>query len=172
MNILELFKPIKTFVFDVDGVLATDMLLIVQGDWARSMNIKDGFGLQLAVKMEYRVVIVSGGKSVPVQDRLSGLGIKDIFLAQHDKLQCYKDYINEHELNEEEIMFMGDDLPDLPAMSLVGLPVCPADAVTEVKEFVQYISPLNGGQACVREVIEKVLKLNDHWNYRADVTSR
>ena len=172
MNILELFKPIKTFVFDVDGVLATDMLLIVQGDWARSMNIKDGFGLQLAVKMGYRVMIVSGGKSIPVKDRLAGLGIKDIFLGVDNKKEKLLEYVQQHHLKWEEVLYMGDDIPDFSAMQLVGLPCCPADAVNEIKQISKYISPENGGRGCGRDVIEKVLKLNGHWDLETGIASK
>ena len=173
MNILQLFKNITTFVFDVDGVLTDGTVLVLEGGvQARRMNIKDGFALQMAVKNGYKVLIVSGGNSPEVVNRLEKLGITDVHMSVLDKQAFVEAYMTENNLGKEQVLFMGDDLPDLPAMSLVGLPVCPADAVTEVKEFVQYISPLNGGQACVREVIEKVLKLNDHWNYRADVTSR
>lgn len=172
MNILELFKPVKTFVFDVDGVLATDMLLIVQGDWVRSMNIKDGFGLQLAVKKGYRVVIISGAKSVPVMERLAALGIKDIFLGVSDKKEKLLEYVRQHSLKWDEILFMGDDIPDLSAMQLVGLPCCPADAVTEIKLISKYISPVNGGRGCVRDVIEKVVKLNGHWDMATGIAAK
>jgi 3-deoxy-D-manno-octulosonate 8-phosphate phosphatase (KDO 8-P phosphatase) len=172
MNILELFKPVKTFVFDVDGVLATDMLLIVQGDWVRSMNIKDGFGLQLAVKKGYRVVIISGAKSVPVMERLAGLGINDIFLGVSDKKEKLLEYVQQYDLKWEEILFMGDDIPDLSAMQLVGMPCCPADAVTEIKLVSKYISPVNGGSGCGRDVIEKVLKLNGHWDVETGIAAK
>ena len=173
MNILQLFKNITTFIFDVDGVLTDGTVLVLEdGVQARRMNIKDGLALQMAVKNGYKVLIVSGGNSPEVVNRLEKLGITDIHMSVFDKQAFVSAYMTKNNLSKGQVLFMGDDLPDLPAMSLVGLPVCPADAVTEVKEFVQYISPLNGGEACVREVIEKVLKLNDHWNYRADVTSR
>ena len=172
MNILELFTPIKTFVFDVDGVLATDMLLIVQGDWARSMNIKDGFGLQLAVKKGYRVVIISGAKSAPVLERLTALGIKDVFLGIHHKKEKLQEYVQQYDLKWEEILYMGDDIPDFSAMQLVGLPCCPADAVNEIKQISKYISPLQGGKGCGRDVIEKVLKLNGHWEIETGITSK
>jgi 3-deoxy-D-manno-octulosonate 8-phosphate phosphatase (KDO 8-P phosphatase) len=172
MNVLELFTPIKTFVFDVDGVLATDMLLIVQGDWARSMNTKDGFGLQLAVKKGYRVVIISGAKSVPVLERLTALGIKDVFLGVHHKKEKLLEYVQQYDLKWEEILYMGDDIPDFSAMQLVGLPCCPADAVNEIKQISKYISPLHGGRGCSRDVIEKVLKLNGHWDIETGIASK
>ncbi|MEI2737311.1 MAG: 3-deoxy-D-manno-octulosonate 8-phosphate phosphatase [Chitinophagaceae bacterium] len=173
MNVLELFKPVTTFIFDVDGVLTDGTVLVLEnGLQARRMNIKDGFALQMAVKNGYRVLIVSGGNSPQVADRLYRLGITDIHMAVADKKTFVTDYISKNKLSKENILYMADDLPDLPAMHIVGLPCCPADAVNEVKEAVQYISPLKGGDACVRDVIEKVLKLNDHWNYRDDVASK
>lgn len=172
MNILSLFKPIKTFVFDVDGVLATSMLLVLQGEMARSMNIKDGFGLQLAVKKGYSVVIISGGKSEAVRERLTGLGIKDIFLGIHNKKEKLLEYVQQHDLKWEEILFMGDDIPDYTSMQLVGLPCCPADAVNEIKQIARYISPINGGYGCARDVIEKVLKLNGHWELDTAIASK
>jgi 3-deoxy-D-manno-octulosonate 8-phosphate phosphatase (KDO 8-P phosphatase) len=173
MNILELFKKITTFIFDVDGVLTDGTVLVLDGGvQARRMSIKDGFALQMAVKNGYRVLIVSGGNSPQVTNRLEKLGITDVHMSVLDKKTFVADYIVKNNLTKEQVLYMGDDLPDLPAMSAVGLATCPADAVCEVKEAAQYISYLNGGDACVREVIEKVLKLNNHWNYRVDVTSR
>ena len=173
MNILELFKKITTFIFDVDGVLTDGTVLVLEnGVQARRMNIKDGFALQMAAKNGYKVLIISGGNSPQVVDRLEKLGITNIHMSVLDKKGFVFDYMSSNKLKAEEVLYMGDDLPDLPVMSVVGLPCCPADAVNEVKEAVQYISPINGGCACVRDVIEKVLKLNDHWNYRVDVTSR
>jgi len=173
MNVPELFKKVTTFIFDVDGVLTDGTVLVLEhGLQARRMHIKDGFALQMAAKNGYRVLIISGGTSPQVAQRLEKLGITDVHMPVLDKKSFLEEYINANGLNREEVLYMGDDLPDLPAMSVAGLPCCPADAASEVKEAAQYISPLNGGFACVRDVIEKVLKLNDHWNYRMDVTSK
>lgn len=173
MNVLELFKKITTFIFDIDGVLTDGTVLVLEnGLQARRMSIKDGFALQMAVKNGYDVVIVSGGNSLPVADRLQKLGIKNITMSVLDKKAFVEEYITTNKLSKEQVLYMGDDLPDIPAMSVVGLPCCPADAVHEVRDAATYISPINGGNACVRDVIEKVLKLNDHWHYRVDVTSR
>ena len=173
MNILELFKKITTFIFDIDGVLTDGTVLVMEnGVQARRMHIKDGFALQMAARNGYRVLIISGGNSPQVAERLEKLGISNVHMSVLDKKAFVLDYISENNLKAEEVLYMGDDLPDLPVISVVGLPCCPADAVNEVKEAVQYISPINGGCACVRDVIEKVLKLNDHWQYRTDVTSR
>ncbi|HMK25898.1 MAG TPA: HAD hydrolase family protein [Chitinophagaceae bacterium] len=172
-NVLKLFKKITTFIFDVDGVLTDGTVLVLEdGLQARRMNIKDGFALQMAEKNGYRVLVISGGNSPQVTQRLEKLGISNVHMSVLDKKTFVLDYISSNKLKTEEVLYMGDDLPDLPALSVVGLPCCPADSVSEVKEAVQYISPLNGGNACVRDVIEKVLKLNDNWNYRVDVTSR
>jgi 3-deoxy-D-manno-octulosonate 8-phosphate phosphatase (KDO 8-P phosphatase) len=173
MNILQLFKPITTFVFDVDGVLTDGTVLVLpNGVQARRMNIKDGFALQMAMKSGFRIKIISGGTSPEVVDRLEKLGVTDISMAVMDKKLFLMEFMAANNLKKEEVLYMGDDLPDIPALQSVGLPCCPADAVNEVKEAVKYISPINGGFACVRDVIEKVLKLNDKWEYRVDVTSR
>lgn len=173
MNILERFKRINTFIFDVDGVLTDGTVLVLEnGLQARRMHIKDGFALQMAVKMGYRVLVVSGGNSPQVADRLSKLGITEIFMAITDKRAFIEGYIAKNKLESDKVLYMADDLPDLPVMEIVGLPCCPADAVPEIREAVSYISPLPGGLACVRDVIEKTLRLNDHWHYRTDVSSR
>jgi 3-deoxy-D-manno-octulosonate 8-phosphate phosphatase (KDO 8-P phosphatase) len=172
MNILALFKPIKTFVFDVDGVLSSGILLLFENETVRTTNIKDGFGLQLAIKKGYRVLIISGGQSRAVKQRFEGLGIKDIFLGVHDKKEILTEYVQQHQLKWEEVLFMGDDIPDYRVMQLVGLPCCPADAVNEIKQMARYISPLNGGDGCGRDVIEKVLKLNDHWDLETGIASK
>lgn len=173
MNVLSLFKPITTFVFDVDGVLTDGTVqLLPNGEQSRKMNIKDGYALQLAVKKGYRIAIISGGRSESVVSRLQGLGIKDIYTGVTDKQEKLQDYVFENDLQWEQVIFMGDDIPDYRAMQLVGLPVCPADAVPEIKSISRYISPVNGGNGCVREVIEKVLKLNGHWTIDEDIASR
>jgi 3-deoxy-D-manno-octulosonate 8-phosphate phosphatase (KDO 8-P phosphatase) len=173
MNVLSLFKPVTTFIFDVDGVLTDGTVLLLEnGLQARRMHIKDGLALQMAVKNGYRVLVISGGNSPEVVKRLEKLGITDVHMSVLDKKKFAMDYMAKHKLSKQQILFMGDDLPDLPLMEIVGLSCCPADAINEIKEAVQYISPFNGGQACVRDVIEKTLKLNDHWNYRDDVVSR
>ncbi|MEO6719653.1 MAG: HAD hydrolase family protein [Ferruginibacter sp.] len=173
MNILHLFKPIKTFVFDVDGVLATDILVILQGgDMARNMNSKDGYALQLAIKKGYRVAIISGGTSGPVSDRLQRLGVHDVFMGVHNKKDTLLQYVEQYGLQWEEIMYMGDDIPDYVVMQMVGLPCCPSDAVAEIKQISRYISAFPGGKGCGRDVIEKVLKLNGHWDLDTSVTSK
>lgn len=173
MNVLELFKNITTFVFDVDGVLTNGTVLLLEnGLQARQMHIRDGLALQMALKNGYRVIIISGGTSEPVIHRLQYLGIEELHLGLKDKLKFFEGIRERFNLQWREILYMGDDLPDVPVLQKAGLPCCPQDAVAEVKECVQYISPVNGGWGCVRDVIEKVLKLNGHWKYTPEVSSR
>ena len=148
------------------------ILVLDDGLQARRMHIKDGFALQMAIKNGYRVLIVSGGNSPQVVQRLEKLGITDVHMSIANKRKFIEEYARQNNLKKEELLYMADDLPDLKVMEIVGLPSCPADAVTEIKEAVTYISPLPGGHACVRDVIEKVLRLNGHWQYRDDVSSK
>ena len=165
MNALALLKNIKLFVFDVDGVLTDGSLILLEnGEMARQMNIKDGYALQLAIKHGYDILIISGGSSSAVKIRLQKLGIQHIFLGVIDKKNLLLNFVAEHLLKKEEILYMGDDLPDLLPMKEAGVACAPADAVPEIKSIAQYISPAFGGKGCVRDVIEKVLKLNGHWN--------
>jgi len=165
MNLLDLFKSVTTFVFDVDGVLTDGTLTVLPGGiMARKMNVKDGYALQLAVKRGYNVVIISGGFSDEVADRLNKLGVSQVFMKATDKVTVLSNYLNEKQLSWQEVLYMGDDIPDLTVMQKVGIACCPLDAVAEIKEISKYISPLNGGFGCGRDVIEKVLKLRGNWN--------
>lgn len=164
MNYLENFRLINTFIFDVDGVLTDSSILIMEnGELLRRMNVRDGYALKLAVEAGYRVVIITGGRSSGVIKRLKKLGINDIFSGVDDKLNVYEDYVATHELDPQSILFMGDDLPDYLPMRKVGLPACPKDAVPELLNIAQYISPKKGGEGCVRDVIEKTMRLHNRW---------
>lgn len=155
---------VRAFVFDVDGVLTDGTVHVTEsGEQLRKFNIKDGYALQLAVKRGYPIAIVSGARSEGVRLRLQGLGIQDIHLAIEDKMTTFQAFLNKNGLSADEVVYMGDDIPDLPVMSGVGLPVCPADAVEEIKAISQYISPKDGGFGCVRDIIEKVLKVQNRW---------
>lgn len=172
MNLLELFKPIKTFVFDIDGVLAIDTMIVMpDGELIRSMNSKDGYAMQLAIKKGYNIIIITGGNSEAVKQRLIKLGVKDVFLGVHNKEKLLQEYAEQQNLLLSQMLYMGDDIPDYMAMQLVSLPCCPADAVPEIKQICKYISPYNGGYGCGRDVIEKVLKLNGHWDVDTSLTS-
>ncbi|HSC52782.1 MAG TPA: HAD-IIIA family hydrolase [Phnomibacter sp.] len=173
MNVLSLFKSIKAFAFDVDGVLTDGTLFLMPvGEMVRRMNIKDGYALQLAVKKGYHVIIISGGNSELVQERLEKLGVTEVHMQVHDKAAVLQQFMDKHQLSKEQVLFMGDDMPDLEVMSITGLPCSPADGCTEVKEASLYISPCKGGEGAARDVIEKVLKLNDHWHHNTTVQSR
>lgn len=173
MNVLEYFSSVTTFVFDLDGVLTDGTVLVLNdGLQARQMHVKDGLALQMALRNGYNVVIISGGFSEPVIGRLQKLGVQEVYLNIKDKLEFLTNYTEQNNLNWNELLFMGDDLPDIGVLQSVGMPCCPADAVTEVKKISKYISPVKGGFGCVRDVIEKVLKLNDHWNFDVSITSR
>jgi 3-deoxy-D-manno-octulosonate 8-phosphate phosphatase (KDO 8-P phosphatase) len=164
MNIFESFKKIKTFIFDVDGVLTDGNLLVTEaGELLRTMNSKDGYAIKHALENGYKICIITGGKSDGVVLRLKGLGLTDIFYKVGDKVPVFNQCINDNNLNADEILYMGDDMPDYEVMQLVGLPTCPQDAVSDIINITKYVSPLKGGDGCVRDVIEKVMKLQDLW---------
>jgi 3-deoxy-D-manno-octulosonate 8-phosphate phosphatase (KDO 8-P phosphatase) len=173
MNIQDQFKKITTFIFDIDGVLTDgSVLLLDNGHQARTMNIKDGYALQLAVKKGYRLAVISGADMPPALERLNKLGIMEVQFSLTDKKKFIEDFILKHQLKTEEVVFMGDDMPDLAAFSVVGISACPADAVNEVRQACRFVSAYNGGKGCVREVIEIVLKLNGQWTHESGIVSR
>lgn len=170
---LDRFKAITTFVFDVDGVLTDgSVLLLENGLQARQMNIKDGLALQMALQNGFQVILISGANSEPVRQRFQYLGVQEVHLGIKDKLGCLEGLLEQHQLQWHEVLFMGDDLPDIPVMSKAGLACCPADAAVDVQKISTYISPFGGGCGCVRDVIEKVLRLNNRWQYNTEVSSR
>lgn len=173
MSLLKRFQQVKLFVFDIDGVLTDGSLYVfASGEQVRRMNIKDGFALQLAVKKGYRLMIMSGSESEGVMKRLEKLGITDIFMGVKDKRQHLKDYLTQNNFQSEEVLFMGDDIPDYLTMKSVGLACAPSDAMPEIRQVAHYIASCKGGEGCVREVIEKVLKLNGHWELETDIASK
>ena len=173
MNILANFREIRAFVLDVDGVLTDGMLMLLDdGQMCRRMNIKDGYAIQLAVKKGYQVLVISGGSSDAVKMRLQKLGGEEVHMQVTDKQELLKRYITANGFTQDQVLYMGDDIPDASPMKQVGLPCCPADAVPEIRELSVYISQINGGHGCVRDVIEKVLKLNGHWEHDNQVVSR
>ena len=157
-------NDITTFIFDVDGVLTDGSVHITPtGEMLRVMNIRDGFAMKAAVESGYHVCIISGGSNEGVRIRLQNLGIKDIHLACPDKVQNFKEYTALYDLKPEQVLYMGDDIPDYHVMKLVGLPTCPQDASPEIKEISRYISHKNGGRGAVRDVIEQVMKVQGKW---------
>ena len=173
MNLLQRLKQINCFVFDVDGVLTDGSLLVMpNGIMVRKMNIKDGYALQLAIKMGYRVLIISGGNSLEVKDRLLKLGVTEIWMQVTDKQSLLADYLTENNIPVEAVAYMGDDIPDYEVMQLVGMPCCPADAATDIIAIAQFIASKNGGEGCARELIEKVMKLNGNWHEDTTIRSQ
>ncbi len=155
---------INTFIFDIDGVLTNGTITIMpDGEQIRSMNVKDGFALQLAVKMGYKIAVISGGKSEVVRIRLNGLGIYDVFLGAENKIEVFNNYISSNKINANEILYMGDDVPDYEVMKIVGVAVCPNDAAQEIKEISIYVSDKKGGEGCVRDAIEQVMRVQGKW---------
>lgn len=159
----EKLKDITTFVFDVDGVFTDGSLVLVPGEMARVMNVKDGFAVQLAIKIGIRIAIITGGSSQIVKQRLEGLGIKDVFLKCHNKPEVLSKYMADHNLNKSEICYMGDDIPDLAIMKDIGLSVAPNDACEEIKAVSDYVSDKKGGKGCVRDVLEQYMKVHEMW---------
>ncbi len=163
-NFKEDLRKIKAFAFDYDGVFTNaEVLIHPTGELLRTSSMRDGFAIAHAVKKGYPIAIISGGKSFTVRMRLEGIGVNDVYLASKNKLDDLNDFIDKYNLNYQDILYMGDDIPDYPVMKKVGLATCPEDAVTEIKQCARYISHLKGGEGCVRDVIEQVLRLNDDW---------
>ncbi|MCV6629216.1 MAG: HAD-IIIA family hydrolase [Flavobacteriaceae bacterium] len=164
-NYKEYLGQITTFIFDVDGVLTDGTVTITSnGDMLRRMNIKDGYALKTAVDKGYHVCIISGGTNEGVRQRLRGLGITDIYLGAHHKMEQFEEYCEMYDIRPEQILYMGDDLPDIPVMKEVILPSCPQDAAAEVKAISKYVSHKNGGNGAARDIIEQVLKVQGKWN--------
>ncbi len=164
MNLLERFKDIKTFIFDVDGVLTDGYLLVTEeGDMLRKMNVLDGYAMKRATSEGYNIFVITGGTSKGVVTRLERLGIKEVHAGVSNKLAVYNDLVERFQLDEGQILYMGDDVADYEVMRRVGIPACPQTAVREIIELATYISPKDGGTGCVRDVIEKVMRLNEDW---------
>jgi 3-deoxy-D-manno-octulosonate 8-phosphate phosphatase (KDO 8-P phosphatase) len=155
---------IKALVFDVDGVLsAPTVTMQADGQPMRTLNIKDGYAMQLAVKQGLIVAIITGAKTENVRLRYAGLGVPYIYLGASVKTRQYEDFLQQTGLTDTNILYMGDDIPDYEVMQRVALPVCPADAASEIREVCRYVSPYKGGEGCARDVIEQVLKAQGLW---------
>lgn len=157
-------KKIKAIAFDVDGVLSADVIpLHTSGEPMRTVNIKDGYAIQLAVKKGLYIAIITGGRTEAVRKRFAGLGVQDLYLGSAVKIHDYRDFRDKHGLKDEEILYMGDDIPDMEVMQACGLPCCPKDAAPEVKSIAWYISHAAGGYGCGRDVVEQVMKAQGKW---------
>lgn len=157
-------KKIKAIAFDVDGVLSADVIpLHTSGEPMRTVNIKDGYAIQLAVKKGLHIAIIAGGRTEAVRKRFAGLGVQDLYLGSAVKIHDYRDFRDKHGLKDEEILYMGDDIPDMEVMQACGLPCCPKDAAPEVKSIARYISHAAGGYGCGRDVVEQVMKAQGKW---------
>ena len=160
----EFLHQINTFVFDIDGVFTDGTVLVTQeGHLLRSVSVRDGLAVKLALEAGYHVCLISGGTNPGVVTRFEALGVTDIYMGATHKREPYQAYIQKIGVKNHQVLYMGDDLPDLPVMDLVGLATCPQNAIPEVKMSADYVSPFLGGQGCVRDVIEQVMKVNGHW---------
>jgi 3-deoxy-D-manno-octulosonate 8-phosphate phosphatase (KDO 8-P phosphatase) len=163
-NYKQLLGKIKTLVFDVDGVMSKNFVfLTTDKEMMRTANVKDGYAMHLAVRKGYRIVIISGGISNAVRNRFEVLGVKDIFLGVSNKIEVFKEFAAQNDIDPSTCLYMGDDIPDYEVMEAVGLPTCPADAAEEIKKISLYISDKKGGEGCVRDVIEQVMKVQGTW---------
>ena len=163
-NFKEELSNVRAFVFDVDGVLSSSKIILHPGhELMRSMNIKDGYAIQYAVRKGFRICIITGGNSDSVGQRFVNLGVTDIYLRSKDKVDDLQDFLSKYGLKKSNILYMGDDLPDYLVMKEVGFPTCPSDAVEEIKSISMYISDKAGGEGCVRDIIEQVMRLQGKW---------
>jgi len=163
-NFREDLPNITTLIFDYDGVLTNGVVLITNsGDQLRTGHVKDGYALQLAIKSGYRIAVISGGYSESMRHRCNALKLQDVFLGVENKLEVFETYLKDHNLTPEEVLYMGDDIPDYEVMRRAGMPVCPADAAEEIRQISRYISHSRGGEGCVRDVIEQVMKVQGKW---------
>ncbi len=164
-NYKHLLPKIKTFIFDVDGVLTDGKILInSDGELLRSFDTKDGYAMKCALVKGFKIAIITGGRNEAVRERFKELGVIDIYLGAHHKLDAYQDLMDNYDLNPEEILYIGDDIPDIPVMEKVGLGCCPVDAASDVKAMADYVSHKKGGKGCVRELIEQVLRVQGKWS--------
>ncbi|SDQ80358.1 KdsC family phosphatase [Flagellimonas zhangzhouensis] len=164
-NYKELLSDITTFVFDVDGVFTDGMVLITsEGELLRKMSVKDGYALKTAIQKGYNVCIITGGTNEGVKERLKGLGVTDFYMGSHHKEEPLKEYLDIYNIDPRQVVYMGDDMPDIPPMKMVALATAPQNAIPEVKTICDYVSHKNGGDGCVRDIIEQVLKVRGDWN--------
>jgi 3-deoxy-D-manno-octulosonate 8-phosphate phosphatase (KDO 8-P phosphatase) len=159
----ERLNKITTFIFDVDGVLTNGDVIILQNEMVRVLNSRDSYALRYAAQMGYRVFVITGGTSEIVKERLLELGVHEVFLRSSNKLNVYNKLLEKYQLADEEILYMGDDIPDYRVMERVGCATCPQDAAVEIKSIAHYQSPFYGGKYAVRDVIEQTMRVHGKW---------
>jgi len=166
INYKSQLKNIKSIVLDVDGVLTDGSIVLMEnGDMVRTMNIKDGFAIQHAVKSGILVCVITGARSEAVKARLKYLGVQDVYIGAFNKIEVFEDYLASYSIDKSEVLYMGDDMPDYEIMKIVGLAACPKDAVNEIRELCKYVSSFDGGKGCVRDIVVQVLKAQGKWNF-------
>lgn len=159
----ERLNKITTLIFDIDGVLTNGDIVVLKGEMARILNSRDGYALQYASKMGYRILVITGGSSEEVKNRLLEVGVTEVCLRSSNKLAVYEELKVKYNFFDEEVVYMGDDIPDYQVMKVVGLASCPQDAAVEIKKISHYQSPFNGGRHCVRDIIEQTLRVQGKW---------
>ncbi|MCC6385052.1 MAG: HAD hydrolase family protein [Bacteroidia bacterium] len=165
-NFKQLISKVKCIVFDCDGVLTDGSVMVMpDGEYIRNMSVKDGFAMQFAVKCGLHIAVISGGQSAGIPIRMNRLGIKHVFMGAEDKRTVLENLLKEIRVSGSEVLYIGDDIPDMKAMKIAAIAACPNDAVPEIKAIADYISPLNGGKGCARDVIEQVLKVQGFWQF-------
>ena len=163
-NFKEDIAKIEAMIFDVDGVMTDGRIIpTAEGDFIRCYNCKDGYALAYAIRHGYRVCIITGGYGAILERRLRMLGVKEYYIDCMDKMTTLREYMERHGLEPEQVLYMGDDIPDLECMREVGMPVCPADSASEVLECSRYVSEYEGGRGAVRDIIEQVLRAKGDW---------
>lgn len=163
MNYKIKLRDIDTFIFDVDGVLTNGLVHLFDNQIYRSLNSKDSYAIQYAQKMNYKIFIITGGDSIDIQDRLLELGVTEVRLKSQNKVAVYNELKEKYQLVDEHVLYMGDDIPDIPLLKIVGVSACPADSSIDVLQNTNYQSPLKGGEGCVREIMEQVMRVQGNW---------
>ena len=172
MNYKIKLKTIDSFLFDVDGVLTNGTVLINGTDYQRSIHVKDSYAIQYASKLGYKIFLITGGESEFIRKTYMKLGVTDVRLESNNKKEVFEELKQQFNLDENRALYMGDDIPDLAVMHYCGMATCPADAVPEVKAVAHFISAKSGGNGCVRDIIEKVMRARGDWEIDSTVTSQ
>lgn len=159
----EKMNPVTTFIFDVDGVLTDGSVTLYKDEVVRTLNSRDGFALQFAAKKGYHILVITSGNSPAVKSRLLTYGVTEVCMQANNKLEVYQSLKEKYGFKDEQVLYMGDDLPDYEVMQEVGISACPQDAAVEIKAMCDYQSPHNGGRHCVRDVIEQTMRVQGKW---------